>query len=105
MNYRNKIIVNKKKSLPITSLLVGLVLILLIIQVVVSNRIAISGNKITQMEQEINNLNQENSFMNEKIASASSLAVIREKSVNLGFTKNITPFYVSTNLPVAFDLH
>ncbi|KKP59194.1 MAG: hypothetical protein UR52_C0010G0007 [Candidatus Gottesmanbacteria bacterium GW2011_GWA1_34_13] len=105
MKLRKKIVIQHQAKLPIRAFLVGFILLLLILQVVVSNRIAISGNQITQIEQKLDGLKQSNNNLGEKIASASSLTVIREKSLSLGFTKNITPYYVSTNLPVALELH
>ena len=99
----NKNIKSKRNSLHLY--LGVLVFMLLIIQVIVSNRLAIYGNQISQIDQKMESINQENINISEKIASASSLIVIKQKSLEMGFNQTITPYYVSDNLPVALGLH
>lgn len=84
--------------------LAGIIFLLLIIQVVVSNRISTSGLEINRLQEEIEYANEENRILNEKIASASSLLVLKGKAITQGFAKNSIPLYLSSDLPVAFDL-
>lgn len=92
------------RNLSLPTLLGVIVLGLLVFQVIVSNRLATSGLKITVLENEISELNKANSLYSEKIASASALTTIRVRARELGFVKTITPVYFSQDEPVAFDL-
>lgn len=106
MKYQKQRLVKKpagrKSVLPF---FLGIIVLgLLVAQVIVSNRLATSGLKITDLENEISDLNQANSLYTEKIASASALTTLRSKAKELGFVKNISPVYFSRDVPVAFDL-
>ncbi len=92
----------KKTRLP--KLLIALIIGLLVIQVVVSNRLATSGLKIVQMETDIGRLNQENGDIRQEIASASALLTITEKAKALGFIKKAQPLFISVIQPVALNI-
>lgn len=79
------------------------ILILLIIQVLVSNSIANYGSTLSKMETTIAELSEENQLLEGKIASSSSLLTIHEKAQQLGFVKVITPTYFSNQIPVALN--
>jgi cell division protein FtsL len=84
--------------------LFGVIIILLIIQVLVSNRLANSGIKINYLENEIQKSTDKKITMQEKIASASSFMTIIQKSEKLGFTKPATPLFITSELPIALKL-
>lgn len=87
----------------LTRLLLLLTGILLVFQVVASNRLATVGMSIAQAELDINELTQENNDLRQEIASASALLTIREKAKAFGFTKTTQPVYYHKDLPVALE--
>lgn len=78
-----------------------LVLFLLVVQIVVSNRIANYGSHLSIIEQDIQNLTEINQKLEEKIASSSSLMTISVKAKQLGFNNNTNPLYLTHDIPVA----
>lgn len=88
-----------KKRWPylLLSILAGL----LVLQVVVSNQLTTAGYDISNIEKEIYELKTENNSYEEKIASASSLLTLRQKAVDMGFTKQVKPLYLSHDAQVA----
>ncbi len=78
---------------------------LLVVQVIVSNRLATSGSTIDKVESEIGVVTQANQSLEEKIASYSALSTLKAKAEALGFIKPVAPQYLSPELPVALDLH
>jgi len=99
---KNRFHTNKipKNRVP---LMLGMIVIgLLLLQVVVSNRLANYGTHITQIETDITQLTQENQLLSEQIASESALMAISTKANTLGFTKTTTPVFLS-DLPVALN--
>lgn len=79
------------------------VLGLLVVQVVVSNRLANYGTTLNQTEKDIEQLTQQNRELHEKIASASALMAIDEKARRLGFIKTVSPQYLTDDFPVALN--
>lgn len=78
--------------LPITAIL------LLIMQVVLSNELTTYGKKVGELEKEVQFAQDENEALEIAVASSSALLTLREKAVVLGFvdpsTKqilNLTP--------------
>lgn len=82
-----------------------IVMMLLFLQVMVSNRLATVGTSIAKIEKDVQQLNEENIDLRQKIASNSSLLVIENKAKLLGFTTEVKPIYISREPSVAFDLH
>ncbi len=95
--------IQRKTKLPL--MLGSAILILLIIQVLVSNNLANYGTTISKIEIEIGDLTQENQLLEEKIASASSLMTLNEKAKKIGFVKVVNPHYFSNQIPVALGGH
>jgi cell division protein FtsL len=80
------------------------VIILLILQVVVSNRLATTGIKIAKIETDIEQLTQENADIKQQIASASALRTIQSKAKQLGFTQTVKPIYLDSAPKVAIGM-
>lgn len=96
----------KSTSIPLLPIALGIVVIcLLVIQVLVSNRLATSGSTIDQVESQIGEISQTNSALEEKIASYSAFTTLKIRAEALGFIKPVTPVYLSPDLPVALDTH
>lgn len=61
-------------------------IILLLVEMVVTNELAGYGKKVADADRAIDRLEEENQLLGEKVASFSSLLSIEEKALTLGFT-------------------
>ena len=77
------------------------VLLLLVVQVLVSNRLSTTGERITKIDEEIEKIEEENDSLEKEIASSSSLLILRERASLLGFQKTALTFNLFEKLPVA----
>lgn len=83
--------------------IVGSVVLLLIVEILVTNELAGFGRKVGDANRAIDALKEENQLLQEKVASLSSLLSVEEKAHALGFTT--TPTVVSLGYEdVAFHL-
>lgn len=80
-----------------------LAVVLLIVEILVTNELAGFGKKVAQTDGAIDTLKEENQLLQEKVASLSSLLTIEEKARALGFVA--TPAVVTLGAQdVAFQL-
>lgn len=92
---------NKPKR---TLLLLGVIIaVLAITQVFVANQTASSGEKVGNIDLEIEKINDENRNLEVDIAKASSLKNIQEQADKFGFTRARTFVYLTSPLPVALN--
>ena len=92
------------QSKPRTKLprfLILLCLGLMVLQVLVSNRLANMGLKISEIDQHIQEVTGENNDLRGMIASESALLSIKQKAHELGFVQPGKPVYLSNDLPFA----
>lgn len=99
--HKEKPIGKKTKKMLLPIILNGIVILLLLAQVIVSNRLATTGSNMNSLEEEIQTLAQQNKLLDEQIASNSALLTLKQRSVILGFTKTIKPIFLSQEPPVA----
>lgn len=90
----------KKPSLIIT-LDIILILVLLTVQAVVSNRLTVGGVLLEKIERESHVYQTENAILREKVALNSAFTQIAEKAKKLGFAENKTVFVLTRSLPLA----
>ena len=77
--------------------------VLLVVEILVTNELAGFGRKVAQADRAIDTLREENQLLQEKVASLSSLLTIEEKARALGYTT--TPMVVTIGMEdVAFHL-
>ncbi len=77
---------------------------LVVVEIVLTNRLAPSGHRVRQLDMAIDRLRQENDLLAQKVASASSLATISVRAQELGFVEPSKSQFVavgSSELPVA----
>jgi len=91
----------KKPILTIT-ILISIILILSVVKIFVSNRIATSGVFLGKIEEEINSYKTQNAQLSEKIYTLSSLTNVSQKALQLGYIDQKTDFVLNTQVPVAF---
>ncbi|MEK7543822.1 MAG: hypothetical protein AAB557_03075 [Patescibacteria group bacterium] len=80
-----------------------LVVILLVVEILVTNELAGFGKKVSQIDRSIDTLQEENQLLQEKVASLSSLLTIEDKSKALGFISS-PPVITIGAQDVAFHL-
>ena len=97
-------VTRQKSHRIIPTLLVGICIFLLVMQVFVSNRLATAGNKVTKVEQNIERVAQGNIMLREAIASDSSFMALKSKANSIGFTQQMRPVYLNEENTVALDL-
>lgn len=85
------------RFLPIIAIL------LLVVEMLVTNELAGFGRKVAQTDRAIDTLNEENQLLREKVASYSSLLTIEERAYKLGFTSMPTVIAIADQ-DVAFHL-
>ena len=68
-----------------------LVVSLFFVQLVFANSLATDGEKLAQIEQEIDKLQEENTTLKVKIAQESSLITLSQKAKDIGFKKPQAP--------------
>ena len=90
-----------QKTFRIFKILISILIFLGLFQVVVSNQLATAGEKLTQIDERIRGLENENERLKRKIAISSSLTTIAEKAEEIGFLK-VENFLYLTEEPFAF---
>ncbi len=80
-----------------------LVIILLVVEILVTNELAGFGKKVSETDRAIDTIKEENQLLQEKVASLSSLLTIEEKSRGFGFVWT-PPFVTIGAQDVAFQL-
>lgn len=81
--------------------LVATVLLLVVIQVVASNRISTAGIELGKLQAELKDIKRQNTLMREKILSLSSLTEMASRAGELGFVEGKQQIYIHTELPLA----
>lgn len=80
-----------------------LVVILLVVEILVTNELAGFGKKVSVTDRSIDVVKEENQLLQEKVASLSSLLTIEEKSHSLGLITSPTVVTIGRQ-DVAFHL-
>jgi len=90
---------NKAKALLIV--LIGIIVVLSLTRIVVSNIFAVDGIQLDQMQQQISLLNHENMILSEKVYTSSSLTNIASNASSLGFVEEKSQVALSNSSPLA----
>ncbi len=88
------------KSIP------GIVIILIVIEILWSNTLVVSGKQVSSVDLEIVSLRQENERIAQHVASASSLTTIAVRAKEMGFVDPTAKQFVMMSgetLPVALN--
>lgn len=83
------------------SLLIGIIIVLSVVQVVVSNRIVTTGVTLGKLQDELNRYKTENDQLLEKILIASSYTHIEDIVSSQGFVETKSPYVLSSPVPLA----
>lgn len=90
----------KKPALTIKVLILT-VIILFVVKIFVSNKLAISGVALGKIQEEISAYKLQNTLLSEQYYEASSLTNLDEKASKLGYTEQGSDFVLNGQLPVA----
>ena len=104
MTDRLKNLEEEPKKYRVNIVLLILLSILSVIQVALLNRFSTVGDKLTVLNRQIQNFNDQNSLLTEQIASASSMTTLSQEAQRLGLVKQSTLVSLDTPLPVAYSL-
>jgi cell division protein FtsL len=88
------------KSIP------GIVIILVVIEILWSNTLVLSGKQVSAVDLEIVSLRNQNEQLAQQVASASSLSTIAVKAKDMGFVDPTSKQFVmigNNALPVALN--
>lgn len=91
----------EKNSKVFTLLTFFAVGILALVQVILSNNLAILGEKIKTREVQINALSLENRQLEEELSQNWSLATLSEEAGKIGLVKADSIIYLTPQIPVA----
>ncbi len=90
-----------KKSAYLLSGVVGIIIMLSLVHVSVSNNLSTTGINLTQLQEELKAYQKQNALLHEKILASSSLTHISSVASAQGFTNTKGNVYISTPLPLA----
>jgi len=93
--------INMKKPALFIGILILLVVILSVVKIFVSNKIATSGEILGEYQQEIDSYKTENAILAERVYSISSLTNIASEASRLGFIEQGSDFVLNGQLPIA----
>lgn len=92
---------SKNKNYRLTLMVICLVLILCLIQLFISHRLATTGQVVKEFELKAAKIEQENKLLEEEISQKGSLTVVSQKAEQLGLTRTTSILYLTSQIPVA----
>lgn len=94
-----------KRTGILFTILGAIIVILLVIQISVSNMLSTGGIKLSDIQGQIQGMQRENAILKEKILSVSSLTYISGQAEKEGFVPDKTQVVVVTNAqpPIAYN--
>ena len=90
-----------KRKLSLTSLVIGLAIVLGLVQLFISHRLATAGESVRILEARAAELEQINLLLEEEIAQTGSLQVVAKRAEELGFVRTDQVVYLTSPVPVA----
>jgi len=93
----------KKRKYHFTSLVVGLVLVLCLVQLLISHRLATAGEVVKQLEVRAAQIKQENDLLEEEVSQMGALSRIAQEAQRLGLVRTSSVLYLTSQIPVAWD--
>ena len=101
MKYHNKIQKNGKVYRKSIFLFIGIIGLLMVLQVGLSNSLSTAGEKLMTLQYDSLNLQKENEVLSNEIAKRQSLINIEKLALEKGFTKIENKLSIAAPIPVA----
>ena len=92
-----------KKFVNLVRFFLFFILLLALVQIYVSYRLATAGKQVAGLENEALKIRDENQELQEEISYLGSLAVVSEKAHQLGFKTTQEVVYLTPEVPVALN--
>lgn len=80
-----------------------LLLFMIVIQVITLNIYSTTGEKISQVNYKLEEIQKENLDMNKKIASSAAIASLSTRAKELGFNEKVEIKSLTAPLPIAYS--
>ena len=93
--------VRKTKKERLTSFILGLVLVLCLVQLFISHRLATSGERVREFEVRAEQIKTENNLLEEEISQMGALSRISQEAEELGLVRTSNILYLTSQIPVA----
>lgn len=90
-------------EIRINKLLLFLALLMVVIQVITLNIYSTEGEKISQINYKLEEIQKYNQDMNKKIASSAAIATLSTRAKELGFNNNGEIKSFTVPLPIAYS--
>lgn len=91
----------KPKTLTVNKLIIALVTILAAVELLVSHRLATTGEAVRELDLQAEKLSQENQLLRESIASQGSLLDLATRATEIGLTRTNQIVSYTSEVPVA----
>lgn len=91
----------KKPALIIGSLII-FILVLSVVRIFISNRVATSGVVLGKLQEQAANLKTENILISEKLYTKTALTTIDSEAEKQGYVEQKSDFVLSGQMPVAY---
>lgn len=91
----------KKVNLPI--LVTIIVIVLTLVQLVVTHRLATAGEKVRELEIQTSRLEEKNELLKQEITKLGSLRRISQEAEKIGFVPNNNLLHLTPEIPVAMN--
>lgn len=85
-----------RRTMRFFSIILIVIVLLSIVQVVVSNRIATTGVTLSKLSEEVGTYKKQNAILREEILSSSSLMHIASEAARLGFVQSESELVLSS---------
>ena len=92
-----------KKFFNLVKFFLFFILLLALVQIYVSHRLATAGKLVAELENETLKIRDENQKLREEISHLGSLSVVFEKAHKLGFKTTKEVVYLTPEVPVALS--
>ncbi len=89
----------------ISKISILIILALILTQIFVSNQLADSGARLSQLEDQIANLNQQNQQLQQTIVTQTALSAITQQAPQLGYDRSPRLVKISPPASLALDTH
>ena len=92
-----------KKFFNLVKFFLFLIVVLALVQIYVSHRLATAGKRVAELENTALAISEKNQQLREEISCLGSLAVVSEKARHLGFKTTSEIVYLTPKVPVALN--
>lgn len=97
MNKKEK----KTRKKKLTSLILTLVIVLSLIQLFISHRLATAGERVKEFEIRAVQIKEENNLLEEEVSQMGALSRVSQEAEKLGLVRASNVLYLTSQIPVA----